>query len=109
MHAAAERETLRARLGTMLRDGALLITPVSAVAPPAPDDTAKLRDTVMPYTTPQNLTGFPSCAVRAGFDENGLPTAVQITGAPWREADVLRAARAIYDATPGVQARWPDL
>jgi aspartyl-tRNA(Asn)/glutamyl-tRNA(Gln) amidotransferase subunit A len=109
MHAAAEREALRARLGEMLNDGALLITPVSTVAPPTPEDTAKLRDTVMPYTTPQNLTGFPSCAVRTGFDGNGLPTAVQITASPWRDADVLRAARAIYDATPDVQARRPDL
>jgi Asp-tRNA(Asn)/Glu-tRNA(Gln) amidotransferase A subunit family amidase len=63
----------------------------------------------MPYTAPQNLTGFPSCAVRTGFDQHGLPTAVQITASPWRDADVLRAARAIYDATPDVQARRPDL
>ena len=107
MHAATAREQLRARLGEMLRDGALLLTPVSGVVAPTPDDTAKLRDAVMPYTTPQNLTGFPACAVRAGFDENGLPTAVQITGAPHREADVLRAARAICDATPEVQSAWP--
>jgi aspartyl-tRNA(Asn)/glutamyl-tRNA(Gln) amidotransferase subunit A len=93
----------------MLRDGALLLTPVAGLAPPAPDDTAGLRDAVMPYTTPQNLTGFPACSVRAGFDENGLPTAVQITGAPWSEAGVLRAARAICDATPDVQDRRPPL
>jgi aspartyl-tRNA(Asn)/glutamyl-tRNA(Gln) amidotransferase subunit A len=109
MHAARDREALRARLGSLLSDGALLLTPVSAVAPPAPDETDRLRDAVMPYTTPQNLTGFPSCAVRAGFDEDGLPAAVQITGAPWREADVLRAARAICDATPDIQARRPPL
>ena len=109
MRATAAREKLRARMGEMLRGGALLVTPVSGVAPPSPADTAELREQVMPYTTPQNLAGFPACAIRAGFDENGLPTAVQITGAPWREADVLRVARAICDATPDVQARWPDL
>ena len=45
--------------------------------------------------------------MRAGFDENGLPTAVQITGAPWREADVLRATdSALADLPPGVIATW---
>lgn len=109
MDAAAARERLRAALGQMLRGGALLLTPVAGVAPPRPDDTATLRDTVLPNTTPQNLTGFPACSVRAGFDGDGLPTAVQITGAPWRDADVLRAARAICDATPDVQSRRPAL
>ena len=108
VRATERREHLRANLGRLLRDGALLITPVSAVAPPTPDDTATLRSTVMPYTMPQNLTGFPSVAVRAGFDPHGLPIGIQITAPPWREADALRAARALYDATPEVQERWPD-
>jgi Asp-tRNA(Asn)/Glu-tRNA(Gln) amidotransferase A subunit family amidase len=99
---------LRANLGAMLEDGALLITPVSAVSPPTPDDTGALRSTVMPYTMPQNLTGFPSVAVRAGFDPHGLPIGIQITAPPWREADALRTARALYDATPSIQQRWPD-
>jgi aspartyl-tRNA(Asn)/glutamyl-tRNA(Gln) amidotransferase subunit A len=101
------RERLRAGFGRLLHDGALLVTPVSAVSPPTPDDTATLRSTVMPYTMPQNMTGFPSVAVRAGFDQHGLPIGIQITAPPWREADALRAARALYDATPEVQSRWP--
>ena len=101
------RERLRSAFGRLLHDGALLITPVSAVAPPMADDTATLRSTVMPYTMPQNLTGFPSVAVRAGFDPHGLPIGIQITAPPWREADALRTARALYEATPEVQERWP--
>jgi aspartyl-tRNA(Asn)/glutamyl-tRNA(Gln) amidotransferase subunit A len=108
VRATTRREHLRANLGRLLHDGALLITPVSAVAPPTPDDTATLRSTVMPYTMPQNLTGFPSVAVRAGFDPHGLPIGIQITAPPWREADALRTARALYDATPEVQERWPE-
>ncbi len=107
VRATAARERLRSAMGRLLHGGALLITPVSAVPPPTPEDTAKLRDTVMPYTMPQNLTGFPSVAVRAGFDPHGLPIGVQITAPPWRDADALRAARALYDATPDVQDRWP--
>lgn len=109
VHATDWRERLRSAFGRLLHDGALLITPVSAVAPPTPDDTATLRSTVMPYTMPQNLTGFPSVAVRAGFDPHGLPIGVQITAPPWREADALRAARALFDATPDIQNRRPDL
>ena len=108
VRATDRRERLRSAFGRLLHDGALLITPVSAVAPPTPDDTGTLRSTVMPYTVPQNLTGFPSVAVRAGFDLHGLPIGIQITAPPWREADALRTARALYDATPDVQERWPE-
>jgi Asp-tRNA(Asn)/Glu-tRNA(Gln) amidotransferase A subunit family amidase len=101
------RERFRAALGRLLHDGALLVTPVSAVAPPTPEGTAALRSTVMPYTMPQNLSGFPSVALRAGFDPHGLPIGIQITAPPWREADALRTARALYEATPDVQDRWP--
>jgi aspartyl-tRNA(Asn)/glutamyl-tRNA(Gln) amidotransferase subunit A len=107
VRATAERERLRGGLGRLLHDGALLITPVSSVPAPTPHDTATLRETVMPYNMPQNLTGFPSVAVRAGFDPHGLPIGIQITAAPWCEAEALRTARALYDATPDVQDRWP--
>jgi aspartyl-tRNA(Asn)/glutamyl-tRNA(Gln) amidotransferase subunit A len=106
--ATARREQLRSAMGRLLHDGALLITPVSAVAAPTPENTATLRSTVLPYTIPQNLAGFPSVAVRAGFDPHGLPIGIQITAPPWREADALRTARAFYDATPDIQNRWPD-
>ena len=65
------------------------------------------RDLVMGFTTPQDLTGLPACAVRAGFDELGIPVGVQFTGGPWQEARVLRAAQALFDLTPEIQARRP--
>jgi aspartyl-tRNA(Asn)/glutamyl-tRNA(Gln) amidotransferase subunit A len=106
--ATRRREELRGRLATLLHGGALLVTPVATVPPPRPDDTDKLRDTVMPHTTPQDLAGLPACAVRAGFDENGLPFGVQITGAAGRDGAVLAAARAFFAASGDeLQARWP--
>jgi Asp-tRNA(Asn)/Glu-tRNA(Gln) amidotransferase A subunit family amidase len=63
----------------------------------------------MSYTTPQDLAGLPACAVRAGFDELGIPVGVQFTAAPWREGSVLRAAQGFFDATPHVQSRRPEL
>jgi aspartyl-tRNA(Asn)/glutamyl-tRNA(Gln) amidotransferase subunit A len=67
------------------------------------------RELVMSYTTPQDLVGLPACAVRAGFDELGIPVGIQFTAAPWREATVLRAAQGFFDATPDVQSPRPEL
>jgi aspartyl-tRNA(Asn)/glutamyl-tRNA(Gln) amidotransferase subunit A len=63
----------------------------------------------MTYTVPQDLTGLPACAVRAGFDELGIPVGIQFTGPPWQEARVLQAVSAFFDATSEIQARRPPL
>ena len=61
------------------------------------------------YTTPQNVVGVPSCAVRAGFDELGIPVGIQLAGRPGADETLLGSAQAFYDATPELQARWPEL
>lgn len=61
------------------------------------------------YTTPQTLTGLPAGVVRVGFDDAGLPLAVQLTGRGWEEALVLRGLQTLFDADPAVQARRPSL
>jgi aspartyl-tRNA(Asn)/glutamyl-tRNA(Gln) amidotransferase subunit A len=106
--AVAEREAIRTALIALLGGGALLLTPVSAVPPPPAADVGALRSAVLPYTTPQNLAGLPSCAVRAGFDDLGLPIGVQLTAGPGRDAAVLAAARAFTAATAELQSRWPE-
>ena len=45
--------------------------------------------------------------MRAGFDALGIPVGVQFTGPRWGEARVLRAAQALFDATPEIQRRRP--
>lgn len=111
------RERLRAGLHRAFSQVDLLLTPVTA-GPPAPIGSERVmhlgaeiefRELVMSYTVPQDLTGLPACTVRAGFDELGVPTAVQLTGPPWSEWRILSAAQALYDATADVQARRPDL
>jgi aspartyl-tRNA(Asn)/glutamyl-tRNA(Gln) amidotransferase subunit A len=113
----AWRERLRAGLNGVFAQVDVLLTPVTA-GPPSPighervmhlGNEIEFRELVMSYTVPQDLTGLPACTVRAGFDELGVPTAVQFTGAPWREWRVLSAAQALYEATPDVQGRRPDL
>jgi aspartyl-tRNA(Asn)/glutamyl-tRNA(Gln) amidotransferase subunit A len=105
------REAARAAFGRLLADGAVLMSPTSAIGPlpveSTLDQNRAFRDAVMPYTSPQNVAGVPSCAVRAGFDDDGLPIGVQFTAGAWRDGDALAVARAFFAATPDVQSRWP--
>ena len=115
--ASADRQRVRAGFARLFHMCDVLLTPVSAGSPlPIGDETVEhdgvelsFRELVMSYTTPQDLVGLPACAVRAGFDALGIPVGVQFTGPPWNEARVLRAAQALFDATPDVQARRPVL
>ncbi len=69
----------------------------------------EFRRLVMSNTVPQDLAGLPTCAVRAGFDDLGIPVGVQFTGPPWADARVLGAAAAFWSATADIQSRLPDL
>jgi aspartyl-tRNA(Asn)/glutamyl-tRNA(Gln) amidotransferase subunit A len=43
-------------------------------------------------TRPFNYLGLPSASIPCGFDPNGLPIGLQLTGRPFAEAQVLQAA-----------------
>jgi aspartyl-tRNA(Asn)/glutamyl-tRNA(Gln) amidotransferase subunit A len=115
--ASADRRRLRAAFTRVFGLVDVLLTPVGAGSPPPIGEERQLhlgqehefRELVMSYTVPQDLTGLPACAVRARFDELGIPVGVQFTGPLWSEARVLRAANAFYVATPDLQERWPEL
>jgi amidase len=53
-----------------------------------------------------SLTGLPSLAVPAGFDEDGLPVGVQIVGPRWSETRLLEIARQLEQEgiLPGFRA-----
>jgi aspartyl-tRNA(Asn)/glutamyl-tRNA(Gln) amidotransferase subunit A len=115
--AIAEREALRTRFGRLFERVDLVLTPVSP-CPPVEwglDELDHLgerrlfRDLVLPVTTPADIVGVPACAVRAGFDDDGLPIGIQLTGPPGSDATVLAAAAALYEATPEIQRRRPEL
>ena len=46
------------------------------------------------FTVSCNLAGLPGMSLPCGFTSNNLPIGMQILGAPWSEATLLRAARA---------------
>jgi aspartyl-tRNA(Asn)/glutamyl-tRNA(Gln) amidotransferase subunit A len=50
-------------------------------------------------TRPFNILGLPTISVPCGFTKAGLPIGMQITGAPWKEANVLKLAQAYEQQT----------
>lgn len=60
-----------------------------------------------PFSYPFNLTLQPAATVPAGFTAGGLPTGLQIVGAMYQDALVLRAARAFEKATSFGERRAP--
>jgi aspartyl-tRNA(Asn)/glutamyl-tRNA(Gln) amidotransferase subunit A len=48
------------------------------------------------YTTPASLAGIPAISVPSGFSREGLPLALQLMAAPWRE-ETLFALAAAYE------------
>ena len=53
-----------------------------------------------PFTYPFNLTGQPAASVPCGLASDGLPVGLQIVGARYADALVLRAARAFEQVAP---------
>jgi Asp-tRNA(Asn)/Glu-tRNA(Gln) amidotransferase A subunit family amidase len=47
------------------------------------------------YTGPFNNLGWPAVSIPVGRGAHGLPLGMQIAGAPWDDATVLRAAHAV--------------
>ena len=94
----------------VLRKLDALVSPVAAVGPShiKSSDTAivngqerLLREVVMGFTVPMNLTGLPTAVTPAGFDANGLPAAVQFTASSGRE-DTAVAIAAAFQAAAGL-------
>ncbi len=58
------------------------------------------------FTSPFNFTGLPAISVPCGVDPDGLPIGLQLAGAAWSEARLLRVARA-YERATGWHERRP--
>ncbi|MCK9495754.1 MAG: amidase [Dehalococcoidia bacterium] len=78
------------------------LAPTSPITAP-PIDPDQERDqappTIFVNTTVFDMTHQPSISVPCGFDAEGLPTGLMISGALWDDATVLSAAHAFQGAT----------
>lgn len=59
-----------------------------------------IRAAWYPYTMPFNLTGNPAISLPCGFDEAGMPLAIQLVARPGEDAALLRIAAAFEQARP---------
>jgi aspartyl-tRNA(Asn)/glutamyl-tRNA(Gln) amidotransferase subunit A len=96
-----ERDLLRHAWTELLNGYDVILTPTTRVpAPPrSGEDAVAMAGRLTANTSPFNLTGLPTVSVPCGFTSAGLPIGLQLAAGPWREALVLRAARAYERAT----------
>jgi len=91
----------RAQMAEVFRDVDVLIAPATPLpAPLLGQETMSfngkeipLRPNIGIFTQPITLIGLPVVAAPLQGAEGGLPIAVQLIAAPWREAALLRVAR----------------
>jgi amidase len=103
------------RINTIFAKYDVLLTPVTA-APSEPVGkwrgkgaarTFKGSGPYVTYTAIWNYLGHPAAAVPAGFDADGMPTAVQIVAPPNGETTLFSLAAQIEAARPWAESRPP--
>jgi amidase len=103
------------RIGSVLDDHDVLVTPATAVPPPRIGVlhgrsalwTLNAIAGWVPYNGIWNATGQPAASVPAGFGSDGLPRAVQIVARPNDEGTLLGLAAQIESVRPWAQLRPP--
>lgn len=106
---------LAARIQTIFDDVDVLVTPATATGPPrigayqrrGAVSSLLLASALVPFFEMWNLTGQPAAVVPWGFDDDGLPVAVQLVGRPRDEATLLALGAQIEAARPWAQRRPP--
>jgi aspartyl-tRNA(Asn)/glutamyl-tRNA(Gln) amidotransferase subunit A len=110
--AQERRRQIVASFDRALRRVDAIVSPISAVGPshidrsdmaPLNGELRPLREVVMRFTVPQNLTGLPAAIVCAGFDDDHLPIGVQLTAARWQEGTAVAVAAALQHALGAIQ------
>jgi aspartyl-tRNA(Asn)/glutamyl-tRNA(Gln) amidotransferase subunit A len=113
LEAAGRRSELAIHMGRFHTEYDLLLTPTVPI--PAfeagrevPVGSPHRRWTGWtPFTYPFNLTQQPAVSMPCGFTSAGLPVSLQIVGAKYQDALVLRAAHAYQTANPLTDRRPP--
>lgn len=121
VHGRALRRGLRrqpiaaARIHAIFSGHDVLLTPVTAAQPAlvgkwqgqGPVRTFYGSGPYVSYTAVWNYLGYPAAAVPAGFDETGMPTAVQLVAPSGGETTLLSLAAQIEKARPWAHTRPP--
>ncbi len=100
--AFTERHRLGREWSSFFTDHAVMVMPTWSARPFGHDvdlqpDGIELMAEVLPFITPGNTLGFPSCAVPTGVVDD-LPTGVLVYADLWRDDLTLGAAQVVEDA-----------
>ena len=88
----------------------ILVSPVVPCGPPAvadPDGVEHfgrrlpLRSLTIPFSVIQNICRMPGAVVRAGFDDDGMPIGLQLSGRIGDDRTILRVAEAVDELLNG--------
>lgn len=103
--ARRDRDELRREWLVLLRERDLILSPTTVITAPPREgqDAVEAAQRLTANTLPFNLTGLPAISIPCGFSAAGLPIGLQLAAGPWREALLLRVARAYEQAT-----RWHE-
>jgi amidase len=109
---ARERDVAR-RLNVVFDEHDLVLTPTTAAPPPVAEvshgagalASFNQASAYVCYTPTWNYVGQPAASVPAGFDEDGLPLAVQLAGPPDGESAILSLAVQIEREMPWGEQR----
>lgn len=87
---------MKRRMSRFFRDYDVLLLPSTPITAPLIEGNDALDQArrLTRFTAPFNLTGLPAMSLPCGFSAGKLPIGLQIVGPAWREAALLRAARA---------------
>jgi aspartyl-tRNA(Asn)/glutamyl-tRNA(Gln) amidotransferase subunit A len=117
VRALREREMLIREVAAFMKGFDAMVSPSVPVAAPLIETRMSdmngrevdYKNRHRPFLSPHNLTGCPALSLPMGFNRKGLPLSIQVSSGAWREADVLRVARAYEAATPELRIKRPPL
>jgi Asp-tRNA(Asn)/Glu-tRNA(Gln) amidotransferase A subunit family amidase len=94
------REVYREAAEAALEGIDVLLTPTLALGPPPADvPELEVRETLIRFTYPFNLLGWPALALPAGTTEDALPASVQLVARPGEESLLLSIGASLERGT----------
>jgi len=106
--ALAARERTASAFAAWMRGRDALLTPTLPIAAELLDEVDEATTPLATFTRAVNYVGACGVSLPAGFSEKGLPIGVQLIGAPFGDATLVRIGRAFQSATDWHRRR-PDL
>ena len=101
VQATRRRRLLCREMATAMEDLDIIVSASQPGEAPRIVDVPKWANMEKPsFTMPCNVTGFPAISICTGFGQGGLPVSMQLSGKPFTEPTLFRAAHAYETATP---------